>query len=270
MKKKMELLMAAVLLAAACIFAVEGPVLMESGKQEAGWPLAVSWEQVQSRFLVSSQNPVEGATSANSKSVLEQQKDGKICIVIDAGHGGRDPGKETDSGVEEKVINLQIALRLKKLLEAEGIRVVLTREDDNGLYEEKDDNKKVQDMRRRCEIIAEAEPVFTISIHQNSYPEEYVKGAQTFYYGQSPEGKALAEQIQASLIERLDQENHRVPKANDSYYMLKRTTSPTVIVECGFLSNQQEASLLQTEAYQEKAAWAIHMGVMQYLNEARK
>lgn len=268
MKKKMELLMAAVLLAAACIFALEGPILMESGRLEAGWPLAVSWEQVQARFLVSSQNPVEGATSANSKSV--RQGDKETCIVIDAGHGGRDPGKETDSGVEEKVINLQIALRLKKLLEAQGIRVVLTREDDNGLYEEKDDNKKVQDMRRRCEIIAEAEPVFTISIHQNSYPEEYVKGAQTFYYGQSPEGKELAEQIQASLIERLDQENHRVPKANDSYYMLKRTTSPTVIVECGFLSNQQEASLLQTEAYQEKAAWAIHMGVMQYLNKAGK
>lgn len=269
MKKKMELLMAAVLLAAACLFAMEGPALMGSGQQEAGWFLAASWRQVRHRFLVGGQNAGEG-TVANSENVLGQQKDGKICIVIDAGHGGRDPGKEADNGVEEKVINLQIAVRLKKLLEAQGIRVVLTRKDDNGLYEENDDNKKVQDMRKRCEIIAEAMPVFTISIHQNSYTEEYVKGAQTFYYGQSPEGKALAEQIQASLIQRLDQENHRVPKANNSYYMLKRTPSPTVIVECGFLSNQEEAALLQTEDYQEKAAWAIHMGVMQYLNENKK
>lgn len=229
MKKKMEILMAAVLLAAACLFAAEGPVLVD-----------------------------------RMNAAKEQEK---TCIVIDAGHGGWDPGKKGINGAEEKVLNLQIAMRLKKLLEAEGIEVVLTRKDDGGLYQEGDNNKKVQDMRKRCEIIKEAMPVFTISIHQNSYPEEYVKGAQTFYYGKSPEGKELAELIQASMIERLDKENHRAAKANESYYMLKRTPTPTVIVECGFLSNSQEAELLTDESYQEKAAWAIHMGVMQYLNK---
>ena len=144
--------------------------------------------------------------------------------------------------------------------------MVLTRTDDNGLYREGAANKKVEDMRKRCEIITEAMPVFTVSIHQNSYPEEYVKGAQTFFYGKSAEGKALAEYIQASMVERLDPENHRTAKANESYYLLKRTPTPTVIVECGFLSNSQEAELLTTEEYQEKAAWAIHMGILQYLN----
>ena len=228
MKKKLEILMAVVLLLVACIFAKEGAVIVVSARAEKG--------------------------------------DKKTCIVVDAGHGGADPGKVGINGAEEKTINLQIALKLKKLLESEGMEVVLTRTEDGGLYEEGASNKKVADMRKRCEIITKADPVFTISIHQNSYPEEYVKGAQTFYYGKSQEGKELAEVIQNSMIEHLDKENHRTAKANESYYLLKRTPSPTVIVECGFLSNSQEAALLISEEYQEKVAWAVHMGILQYLN----
>lgn len=226
-KRKIEIVMTLILLAAAGLFATRGSVIVES---------------------------------------LQAEK-GKTCIVIDAGHGGADPGKVGINQMEEKDLNLEIALRLKKLLEAEDFEVVLTREDENGLYSEGASNKKVEDMRKRCEIITEAMPVFTISIHQNSYPEEYVKGAQVFYYGASKEGKELAEVLQASLIERLDPENHRAAKANESYYLLKRTPTPTVIVECGFLSNSQEAQLLTTEEYQEKVAWAIHMGVLKYLNK---
>ena len=96
-----------------------------------------------------------------------------------------------------------------------------------------------------------------------------MKGAQVFYYGASKEGKNLAEVLQASLIERLDPENHRAAKSNDSYYLLKRTPTPTVIVECGFLSNSEEAQLLVTEEYQEKVAWAIHMGILKYLNKSQ-
>lgn len=230
MKKKLEILMAVILLLAAALCAKE------------------------SAIVVSSLNPQPKAT--------------KPCIVIDAGHGGNDPGKVGINGVEEKVLNLEIAFRLKRMLEAEGIHVVLTREDDNGLYRTNTNNKKIEDMHKRCEIITDAMPIFTVSIHQNSYPEEYVKGAQTFYYGKSQEGKELAERIQASLIERLDSENHRQAKANESYYLLKKTPTPTVIVECGFLSNTQEAELLTTEEYQEQAAWAIHMGIMQYITDA--
>ncbi len=232
MKKKLEIFMTAVLLLAACIFAKEGAVIVESLRADT-----------------ESKNP---------------------CIVIDAGHGGADPGKLGINGEEERELNLQIALRLKRLLEAEEIEVVLTRTDENGLYSEGADNKKLEDMHKRCEIITEAMPVFTISIHQNSYPEEYVKGAQTFYYGKSSEGKELAETIQSSMIERLDKENHRSAKANESYYLLKRTPTPTVIVECGFLSNAGEAALLATEDYQEQVAWAIHMGIMQYVRIVEK
>ena len=129
--------------------------------------------------------------------------------------------------------------------------------------------KKVDDMKKRCKIIDEAKPVFTISIHQNSYPEEYVKGAQVFYYGQSQEGKELAEILQESMVQQLDKENHRTAKANESYYLLKKTESPTVIVECGFLSNSEEAKLLADKDYQKKVAEAIHTGIKKYLKEEK-
>ncbi len=152
-------------------------------------------------------------------------------------------------------------------MESQGYEVVMTRETGEGLYKPGTKNMKVEDMHNRCEIISKAMPVFTVSIHQNSYPEEYVKGAQVFYYGHSKEGEALAKKIQNSLVLHLDPDNHRVEKANESYYLLKKTPTPTVIVECGFLSNSEEAELLDTDAYQEKVAWAIMMGVSQYLNE---
>lgn len=206
----------------------------------------------------------ETARYVNSRSLLV--KENSPCVVIDAGHGGLDPGKVGINNALEKDINLQIAQRLKEFLEANDIRVVMTRENEEGLYDADASNKKVQDMKRRIELIEEAAPVLTVSIHQNSYPEEYVHGAQVFYYSTSQEGKKLAEILQAQLIERVDPENTRQVKANDSYYLLKKTGSPIVIVECGFLSNQAEAEKLCDEAYQEKLAWAIHIGILQYLN----
>ncbi len=202
---------------------------------------------------------------------VQQSKVGeeKTCIVIDAGHGGTDPGKIGINGKKEKDINLQIAKELKKKLEKEGIEVVMTRESDEGLYNSSSRNKKVDDMKKRCKIIDEAKPVFTISIHQNSYPEEYVKGAQVFYYGQSQEGKELAEILQESMVQQLDKENHRTAKANESYYLLKKTESTTVIVECGFLSNSEEAKLLADKDYQKKVAEAIHTGIKKYLKEEK-
>lgn len=148
--------------------------------------------------------------------------------------------------------------------------MVLTRDSDKGLYSDSAKNKKVEDMKKRCEIIDKANPVFTISIHQNSYSEEYVKGAQVFYYGQSQEGKGLAEALQASLIEHLDKENNRSAKENESYYLLKKTKSPTVIVECGFLSNSEEATLLSDSEYQQKVANAICEGAQKYLKDTVK
>lgn len=187
-------------------------------------------------------------------------------VVIDAGHGGFDPGKVGINGALEKDINLEIAKKVKDFLEADDIQVVMTRESEAGLYEESDSNKKVQDMKKRISIIEKESPAVTVSIHQNSYHEEYVHGAQVFYYTASEEGKKLAKILQERLIEGVDKENTRVEKANNSYYLLKKTSTPIVIVECGFLSNQEEADALTNELYQEKIAWAIHLGIIQYLN----
>ena len=205
------------------------------------------------------------AEQSSSEGVVTEKK--KITIVIDAGHGGTDPGKVGINGALEKDINLKIAKKVQQFLEMEDVEVVLTRDSDAGLYDDNASNKKVQDMKRRVEIIEGANPILTVSIHQNSYHEEYVHGAQTFYYQGSEQSKALAEKIQQVLLNEVDKNNTRVAKANDSYYLLKKTSVPIVIVECGFLSNSEEAQKLSSDYYQEKLAWAIHLGILQYINE---
>ena len=124
-------------------------------------------------------------------------------------------------------------------------------------------------MKRRIEIIDKASPEITVSIHQNSYHEEYVKGAQVFYYEKSEEGRRLAQILQKGFDRVLGEENTRQAKANDQYYLLLHTSCPVVIVECGFLSNWEEAAKLSDEGYQEKLAWAIHLGILQYLNDKK-
>lgn len=188
------------------------------------------------------------------------------CVVIDAGHGGDDPGKIGINGAKEKDVNLSIARRVKDYLEKEDIRVVMTRETEDGLYDADASRKKVQDMKRRIAVIEETAPDLAVSIHQNSYPEEYVHGAQVFYYEGSMEGQELAEKIQKRLIEGADSGNKRQIKANSSYYLLKKTKIPIVIVECGFLSNRTEAEALCSDEYQDRIAWEITLGILQYLN----
>lgn len=187
-------------------------------------------------------------------------------VAVDAGHGGRDPGKVGVDGCLEKDLNLEIAKKVQAILEQQDIKVIMIRDTDKGLYEEQTSNKKVQDMKNRCALINETEPDCVVSIHQNSYHEEYVSGAQVFYYSSSAEGEALAEALQSELISYADPENHRQAKANDSYYLLKKTEAPIAIVECGFLSNWEEAAKLQDDGYQSRVAWAVSMGILTYLN----
>ncbi len=142
----------------------------------------------------------------------------------------------------------------------------MTREDDQGFYPESGTNKKVQDMKKRVEFINEKQPDLTVSIHQNSYEQESIHGAQVFYYGTSPQGKDAAQVMQKQLITSLDKTNRRQAKNNTSYYLLKKTKTPIIIVECGFLSNRKEAEQLTDDSYQEKLAWAIHLGIIRYLN----
>ena len=197
--------------------------------------------------------------------LMASQTQEGYTVVVDPGHGGSDPGKVGIHKEKEKEINLQIALLLKEKLEKEKVNVIMTREEDVDLSDGSSTNKKVQDLKKRCEIIHEAKPDCVLSIHQNSYHEEYVKGAQVFFYQTSEKSKELAELLQEQL-RFLDMENNRQAKGNDSYYLLKKTKRTIVIVECGFLSNRAEAEKLVTPYYQEKLAWNIHMGVMKYIN----
>lgn len=197
----------------------------------------------------------------------EKTADGKErpLVVIDAGHGGIDPGKVGINQALEKDINLAVARKVKRYLELSGVDVVMTREGEGGLYGSEDSNKKVQDMKNRVAFIDSAGADLAVSIHQNSYSEEYVRGAQVFYYATSLHGKELAEIMQKTLAETLDRENRREAKANDSYYLLKKTQTPIIIAECGFLSNREEAELLLEETYQDRVAWAIHLGILRYM-----
>ena len=190
-------------------------------------------------------------------------------VVIDAGHGGKDPGKVGVNEALEKDINLAIAKCLKRLLEQNDVLVIMTREEDKDLASENASNRKNEDLRARVRLLEETQPVLMVSIHQNSYPEADVDGAQVFFYSGSEEGKRLGTIVQESLKRELKDGNHRVAKANKEYYLLKKSVCPAVIVECGFLSNPQEAALLATEDYQEKLAFAIHLGVLEYINTVK-
>lgn len=203
------------------------------------------------------------------KTALSEQTSsaGKTyTVVVDAGHGGFDSGKVGIDGTLEKDLNLEISKKLEKLLQAADIQVIMTRTEDDSLSKQKTSNQKVQDMKNRVSLMNEANADCIISIHQNSYPDEAIEGAQVFYYNGSEQGNALAAILQNQLIQKVDPSNHRSEKANDSYYLLKKSTAPIVIVECGFLSNWEESKKLADDTYQQKLAWAIHLGILQYLN----
>lgn len=185
----------------------------------------------------------------------------KKIIAIDAGHGGWDPGKKGKNGENEKDINLAIAKKLTMLLEGSGAVVYTIRNSDEALGD-----SKGEDMNERKEIIDKSEADIMVSIHQNSYPSEEIKGAQVFYHGTSDDGKKLAGCIQKELSEILDSSNDRVEKSNESYYILRKTEIPSVIVECGFLSNPDEEIKLNSDDYQNKTAWAIYCGIVDYFD----
>lgn len=200
-----------------------------------------------------------------AENTVEDVNVAEKVVAIDSGHGGIDPGKIGVGGIYEKDINLAISVKLKKLLEQSGITVIMTRSDDNGLYNESDTNKKASDMKKRCSIINESNADAVVSIHQNSYVSGESRGAQVFYYKQSAEGKKLAGIIQRHIVNEADTTNKRVEKADSTYYLLLHTNVPAVIVECGFLSNPEEAGKLNSDSYQQKIAGSIYNGLMEYL-----
>lgn len=191
-------------------------------------------------------------------------------IMIDPGHGGIDPGAVGRTGVLEDEINLKIAFKLRRLIEQFGGVGLMIREDDSGLYSEGKSrirDMKNEDLRERHRIINESGADILISIHLNFFPQSQYYGAQCFYNKGDEEGKKLAELIQAELIDVIKNNNTRKAKSIDNVYILKNNKMPSVLIECGFLSNHEEERLLQNDNYQEKLAWAIFMGVMKYFEE---
>ena len=190
----------------------------------------------------------------------------EIVVVIDAGHGGCDPGAiSQDTLAVEKELNLAIAQKLQTYLQEAGYSVVMTRSDDNDLAADSSGSRKQADMRERKRIIEESDGDLMISVHQNSFPDSKYFGPQVFFQKQRQEAAALALLVQSELNSFTAPDNKREAKSNDSYYILKNSPMPAILVECGFVSNRPEAEKLRDEAYQKKVAWGIYSGIEKYL-----
>ena len=191
-----------------------------------------------------------------------------VTIVIDAGHGGEDGGAVTADGVKESDINLDISLRLESVLNLYGVNTVMTRSDDNAIYS--DDavtlrQKKTSDLKNRVELINSTPGAFLISIHQNNFSSSQYSGAQVFFSASDPIGAEVAVYAQENLRLTLDNSNTRQAAViSDSIYLMKNIECSGILVECGFLSNVNEASMLQQPEYQIDIAKAITATVIQH------
>lgn len=206
--------------------------------------------------IVASKKLSEIVQDASGSSIKKEE----VLIVIDPGHGGEDPGKVGVNDALEKDINLKIGEKLRELLEDQGIQIVMTREDDFV------PESKKEDLKKRVELINEVNPDIVVCVHQNSFTDQTVAGPQVFYHGSSEISKKIAQTLQEELW-LVDEEHQREIKGNENYYMLSQTEVPTVIVECGFLSNQEDAEKLVTEEYQDKIAQAICAGITKWLDK---
>ncbi len=188
-------------------------------------------------------------------------------IVIDAGHGKPDEGAQSSTGTTEAAINLKIALKLQNLLEQSGTTVILTRSDENAIYDIDSKTlkqKKISDIHNRVKIGNESSADIFVSIHLNKIPQQQYDGWQTFYREGSSEGQKLAVSIQNSLNNAIQKENNRLAKTIDNIYIIKHVEIPITIVECGFLSNPEEEKKLLDDEYQNKLAWGIYNGIIEY------
>lgn len=182
----------------------------------------------------------------------------RVCVVIDAGHGGEDGGATSCTGELESQINLQIALRLNDLLHLIGIDTKMIRTTDRSVFTEGNtiSARKLSDLKERVKIINNTENAILISVHQNTFPEKIYHGAQVFY-GIRGEGEALAKQMQHNFVSTLNLGSNRKAKKANSVYLMDKIKCTGVLVECGFISNPQEAALLNSVEYQNKVCIVI-------------
>ena len=190
-------------------------------------------------------------------------------IVIDAGHGGEDGGTQSASGILEKDINLSISKKLNNILKDDGFNTVMIREDDRLIYDENLStmrSKKSSDIHNRFSIMKKYPDCVFISIHQNYFTESKYSGAQVFYRPDHGESRSLAQNIQESIVNLIQKENTRqIKSCTSSVYLIYNAPVTAVMVECGFLSNAQEAERLSDENYQNDIALAISNGLKNYL-----
>ena len=192
-----------------------------------------------------------------------------VTVILDAGHGGEDGGASTADGVLESGINLEIALRLRDLLAFAGVDTQMIRDADTAVYSgdcRTISQKKVSDLKNRVSMVNTVENGLLVSIHQNYFEQTKYCGAQVFF-AKTDGSKALAERIQQSLRENVDAANHRQCKPSQSVYLMEHIECTGVLIECGFLSNYEEAKRLQTDAYQKKLSAAICGAITEYLSE---
>ena len=183
--------------------------------------------------------------------------------------GYPDDGAVAEDGTSEANINLNIVLKLQDLLEQSGCKTMLTRSDENGIYDTDSNNireKKITDLKNRVKLINESNSDLIVSIHLNKFDQSKYSGWQTFYRKKDNNSENLAKLIQQNLNLSIQKNNKREALSIENKYIIEKTTIPTCIVECGFLSNNEDLSNLKTEEYQEKIAWGIYTGIMDYMN----
>ena len=206
-------------------------------------------------------------TESESRTVGAVPQEKETVIVIDAGHGGEDGGAEAN-GLLEKDINLDIALRLRDMLLAGGYKVVMTRDSDVSIYDSSASTtreKKVSDLNNRVKLINGSDNNILVSIHQNKFEQSKYSGAQIFYSENDPRSFKHAEEIRRSVTGLLQPENKRELKpADNSIFILSKAKVPAVIVECGFLSNEDEAKRLSDEEYRKQMAFAVFCGIASF------
>ena len=188
-------------------------------------------------------------------------------VIVDAGHGSPDEGAESSNGVAEATINLKIALKLKSLLEQSGCTVILTRSDENAIYDLDSKTlkqKKVSDIKNRVKIGNQSSADIFVSIHLNKIPQQQYYGWQCFFNSKNDNSKMLAEQLQENLNDSMQKENKRIAMKLNTVYIMKNVEIPISIVECGFLSNPEEEKQLQEDEYQNRLAWGIYNGITDY------
>lgn len=204
--------------------------------------------------------------AGSAASTAPADSEPPFTVVLDAGHGGEDGGAVGVNGLQEKHVNLAVTLLIRDLLEASGISVVLTRDTDILLYDRSVDykgRKKALDLQARQQIAEETPNAVLVSIHMNTFGQKQYSGLQVWYSANDARSAALATVIQDTVRERLQQNNTRsIKQAGSSIYLLSHTTVPAVLVECGFLSNPQEAALLATDAYRLQLAQAVSLGIV--------